>query len=133
MHNDDPNDVLRKAEALLAKHRVPRNERQPAPPVDFPTLTEIVEEGVHAAKASGVPMSESELEDFERELRTEILQLIRAELERLVEARLHPRIAATVADVMTRARVELEVEVRRAVREAVTQVIDEEIRRLNDE
>lgn len=131
--NDDPDDVLRKAEALLAKHRVPRNERQPAPPVDFPTLTEVVEEGVNAAKASGVPMSESELEDFERELRTEILQLIRAELERLVEARLHPRIAATVADVMTRARVELEVEVRRAVREAVTQVIDEEIRRLNDQ
>jgi hypothetical protein len=101
--------------------------------VDFPKLTEVVEEGVNAAKASGVPMSESELEDFERELRTEILQLIRAELERLVEARLHPRIAATVADVMTRARVELEVEVRRAVREAVTQVIDEEIRRLNDQ
>lgn len=133
MHNGDPDDVLRKAEALLAKHRVPRNEAQPAPPVDFPTLTEIVEEGVNAAKAGSVPMSESELENFERELRTEILQLIRAELERLVEARLHPRIAATVADVMTRARVELEVEVRRAVREAVTQVIDEEIRRLNDE
>ncbi len=132
MHNGDPDDVLRKAEALLAKHRVPRNEAQPAPPVDFPTLTEIVEEGVNAAKAGSVPMSESELENFERELRTEILQLIRAELERLVEARLHPRIAATVADVMTRARVELEVEVRRAVREAVTQVIDEEIRRLND-
>ena len=52
MHNDDPNDVLRKAEALLAKHRVPRNERQPAPPVDFPTLTEIVEEGVYAARGS---------------------------------------------------------------------------------
>lgn len=131
--SDDPNDVLRKAEALLAKHRIPRNEKQPAPPVDFPTLTEVVEETVNNAKTSGVPMSDSELEDFERELRKEILQLIRAELERLVEARLHPRIAATVADVMTRARVELEVEVRRAVREAVTQVIDEEIRRLNDE
>lgn len=128
--SDNPDDVLRKAEALLAKHRVPRNDPQPPPPVDFPTLTEIVEEAP-PPPGGGLPMSEAELANFERELRTEILQLVRAELERLVEARLHPRIEATVAEVMTRARVELEVEVRRAVREAVTQVIDDEIKRLN--
>ncbi|MFO7188859.1 MAG: hypothetical protein DIU74_004150 [Pseudomonadota bacterium] len=130
--NDDPDDVLRKAEALLAKHRGPQDEKQPAPPVDFPTLTEIVEEGEPQA-AAAPPMSDAELAEFERELRTEILQLVRAELERLVEARLHPRIEATVAKVMTQARVELEVEMRRAVREAVTQVIDEEIRRLQSD
>ena len=47
--NDDPDDVLRKAEALLAKHRGPQDEKQPAPPVDFPTLTEIavIESGTH--------------------------------------------------------------------------------------
>ncbi len=127
--NNDPDDVLRKAEALLAKHRAPR-DRQPEPPVDFPTLTEVVEEAPRDDAPAGVPMSEGELEAFERELRKEILQLIRAELQRLVEARLHPRIEATVAEVMTRARVELEVEIRRAVREAVTQVIDDEIKRL---
>lgn len=129
--SDSPDDVLRKAEALLARHRMPRSDRQPAPPVDFPTLTEVVEEAPPRPTDSGVPMSESDLANFERELRTEILQLVRAELERLVEARLHPRIESTVAEVMTRARVDLEVEVRRAVREAVTQVIDDEIKRLN--
>lgn len=130
--SDDPEDVLRKAEALLTRHRGPQNEKRPDPPVDFPTLTEIVEVAPATPPVEGAPLNESELEEFERELRTEILQLIRAELERLVEARLHPRIEATVAQVMTRARVELEVEVRRAVREAVTQVIDDEIRRLNE-
>lgn len=129
---DEADEILKKAEALLAKHRGMRPE-QPEPPVDFPTLTEIVEPGTDDGIRTASPLfDDEELESFERELRQEILQLIRAELERLVEARLHPRIESKVAEIMTRARIELEVEVRRAVREAVTEVIDGEILRLKN-
>lgn len=126
---DDGDEILKKAEALLARHRGARSGV--APPPDFPTLTEVIDQGPAENGRDASPLfNEDELESFERELRQEILQLVRAELERLIEARLHPRIEAKVAEVMTRARVELEVEVRRAVRESVTQVIDDEIRRL---
>jgi hypothetical protein len=127
---DEADEILKKAEALLAKHRGMPPE-QPAPPADFPTLTEVVEHAPDQSARTASPLfDDEELESFERELRQEILQLIRAELERLVEARLHPRIESKVAEIMTRARIELEVEVRRAVREAVTEVIDGEIQRL---
>ncbi|HKO89380.1 MAG TPA: hypothetical protein VJU83_12805 [Burkholderiales bacterium] len=128
---EEADEILKKAEALLAKHRGTRAGA--TPPVDFPTLTEVVGEAPSENARHPSPLlDEDELESFERELRQEILQLIRAELERLIEARLHPRIESKVAEVMTRARVELEVEVRRAVRESVTQVIDDEIERLKD-
>lgn len=130
--SNDPDDILRKAEALLARHRAPRLD-QPEPPVDFPTLTEVIDPAPPSPAQSTATMSEAELAEFERELRKEILQLVSAELQRLVEARLHPRIEASVAETMTRARIDLEVEIRRAVREAVTQVIDEEINRLDGE
>ena len=126
---DDAEEILKKAEALLAKHRGNRAEVEP--PADFPMLTEVIEASpAHNAHAGTALFNADELVSFERELRQEILQLIRAELERLIEARLHPRIESKVAEIMTRARIELEVEVRRSVREAVTQVIDDEILRL---
>src|SRR5690606_41262594 len=53
--SDSPEDVLRKAEALLARHRMPRTERQPAPPVDFPTLTEVDEAAPPRPGEGGVP------------------------------------------------------------------------------
>ena len=126
---DEAEEILKKAEALLAKHRGSRADVEP--PADFPTLTEVIEASPENNAHAGTALfNEDELESFERELRQEILQLIRAELERLIEARLHPRIESKVAEIMTRARIELEVEVRRSVREAVTQVIDDEILRL---
>lgn len=127
---EEGDDVLRKAEALLAKHRGGRPGA--TPPADFPLLTEVVEHAPADARAASPLFNEDELESFERELRQEILQLVRAELERLIEARLHPRLESKVAEIMTRARIELEVEVRRAVRESVTQVIDDEILRLKN-
>jgi hypothetical protein len=128
---DEADEILKKAEALLAKHRGGRPAV--APPADFPTLTEVVDHGPPDNGRGASPLfNEEELESFERELRQEILQLVRAELERLIEAKLHPRLESKVAEIMTKARIELEVEVRRAVRESVTLVIDNEIERLKN-
>ena len=123
----DP-DVLGKADALLQRHRAARAAKSPEPPVDFPVLTEVVE-GAPAAQAAA-PLSEAELVQIERDLRLELLGLLGPEFERLVEAKVHERLGAKVDDVLTLTRKVLEAEVRAAVREAVAQVIADEVARL---
>ena len=123
----DP-DVLGKADALLQRHRAARAAKSPEPPVDFPVLTEVVP-GAPAAQAAA-PLSEAELVQIERDLRLELLGLLGPEFERLVEAKVHERLGAKVDDVLTLTRKVLEAEVRTAVREAVAQVIADEVARL---
>ena len=122
----DP-DVLGKADALLQRHRAARAAKSPEPPADFPVLTEVVQ-GAPAAQAA--PLSEAELVQIERDLRLELLGLLGPEFERLVEAKVHERLGAKVDDVLTLTRKVLEAEVRAAVREAVAQVIADEVARL---
>lgn len=126
------NDVLGKADALLQRHRAARAPARPDPPAEFPVLTEVVH-GAPAAQPTPVPapaLSEAELARIERDLRLELLSLLGPEFERLVEARVHERLGAKVDDVMTLTRKVLEAEIRAAVRDAVAQVIAEEMARL---
>jgi hypothetical protein len=48
----------------------------------------------------------------------------------MVEARVHARLAPAVSTIVDRIRVELENEIRRAVQDALTQVIEDEMARL---
>jgi hypothetical protein len=127
----DP-DVLGKADALLQRHRAARASTAPDPPVDFPVLTEVVEAppAAQAAPAAPPPLTEAELAQIERDLRLELLGLLGPEFERLVESKVHERLGAKVDDVLMLTRKVLEAEVRTAVREAVAQVIAEEVARL---
>lgn len=127
----DP-DVLGKADALLQRHRAARAAKSPDPPIDFPVLTEVVEgaPAAQAAPAAPPPLSEAELAQIERDLRLELLGLLGPEFERLVESKVHERLGAKVDDVLTLTRKVLEAEVRAAVRDAVAQVIAEEVARL---
>jgi hypothetical protein len=127
----DP-DVLGKADALLQRHRAARAARSPDPPADFPVLTEVVQgaSAPPAPAAASPPLSEAELERIERDLRLELLGLLGPEFERLVESKVHERLGAKVDEVLTLTRKVLEAEVRAAVRDAVAQVIAEEVARL---
>ena len=116
-------EILDKANALLARHRAARPASR-EPPVDFPILTEIL----HDATAAGY--SEAQLEQLERDLRLELLGLLGPEFERLVEAKVHERIGAKIEEVMGLARKVLEAEVRAAVRDALGEVIAAETERL---
>jgi len=122
-------DALGKADALLARHRAARLQRRPEPPLDFPLLTDVVSE-VPADTATQPPAPEVDIAALERDLRLQLLDLLGPELERLVEARVHGRVTAKVAEIMQRAGAELEGEVRRAVREALAQVVRDEVERL---
>jgi hypothetical protein len=123
------NDVLGKVDALLQRHRAARTPRSPDPPVDFPVLTEVVQDAA-APVPPAQALSEAELAQIERDLRLELLGLLGPEFERLVEAKVHERLGAKVDDVLALTRKVLEAEVRAAVRDAVAQVIAEEAERL---
>jgi hypothetical protein len=125
-------DALGKADALLARHRAARMQHRPEPPLDFPLLTDVVSQTSTDA-APRPPEPEVDIAALERDLRLQLLDLIGPELERLVEARVHGRVAAKVAEIMQRAGTELEGEVRRAVREALAQVVQDEIARLKQQ
>jgi len=123
-------DALSKADALLARHRAARMQRRPEPPEDFPLLTDVVSQSPKSATPEPSAEPEVDVVALERELRLQLLDLIGPELERLVEARVHGRVTVKVAEIMQRASTELESEVRRAVREALAQVVQDEIERL---
>ncbi|MCU0897602.1 MAG: hypothetical protein MUC55_08880 [Burkholderiales bacterium] len=122
----DPDDVLGKVDALLARHRAVRGGTQPEPPVDFPVLTEIVD----TPQRPGAVLTDAELGRLEQELRLQLLELLGGELERMVEARVHARIEGKVRELVGHMTRDLEAEVRRAVREALSDVINAEIARL---
>jgi hypothetical protein len=117
-------EILDKANALLARHRAARPSTRGEPPADFPVLTEILED----ATAAGY--TEAQLAQLERDLRLELLALLGPEFERLVEAKVHDRIGSKIDEVMGLARKVLEAEVRAAVRDALAEVISEETARL---
>jgi len=124
-------EALGKADALLARHRAARLQRSPEPPPDYPVLTEIVSQAPPAPAAPApAPAPELDIAALERELRLQLLDQLGHELERMIEARVHGRVSAKVAQIMERAGADLEQEVRRAVREALVQVVQDELARL---
>jgi hypothetical protein len=120
-------EILDKANALLARHRAARPSTRGEPPVDIPVLTEILQE----ATAAGY--TEAQLEQLERDLRLELLALLGPEFERLVEAKVHERLGPKVDEIMGLTRKVLEAEVRAAVRDAMAAVITAEAARLKGE
>ena len=153
MAADDGDDVLNKADALLGRHRHVATPRRPEPPVDFPVLTDVYSRPLLGAAApDGAPpghstvvnataaegahapaLTDQQLHDIERDLRLQLLQLMGPELERLIEARVHARLAPAVTQIVGRIRVDLENEIRRAVQDALNEVVEQEVARLQRE
>jgi hypothetical protein len=141
MTDDDDDDVLGKADALLQRHRAGRAAQRAEPPAEFPVLTDVVYDEPTATAPPGVPqpvphsvffaeLTEEDLVRIERDLRLELLSLLGPEFERMVEAKVHERLGAKVDDIMALTRKVLEAEVRSAVRDAMAAVIATETARL---
>jgi hypothetical protein len=148
--DDDNDDILNKADALLGRHRHVATSRRPEPPVDFPVLTDVYSPPPQAAAApfasppgpTTLPnaaepgpafapgLTDQQLQEIERDLRLQLLQLMGPELERLIEARVHARLAPAVTQIVGRIRVDLENEIRRAVQDALNEVVEQEVARL---
>ena len=132
-------DVLGRADALLSRHRKPSAaaaDDASAANADFPVLTEVIEQPAAgqatAASTADTPTAAQDLllDQMENELRLSLLGQMRPELERVIEMRVNERLATRFGDIMERMKNELTTELRRAVREALAQVVDEEVKRL---
>lgn len=139
--------LLGRADALLSRHigkRPPATPETSAAATDFPVLTEVVEQPIaerhipavgtattpSLVSAANTAAQDLQLDQMENELRLSLLGQMRPELERLIEMRVNERLGKSYGDIMERTKNELATELRRAVREALTQVVDEEMKRL---
>jgi hypothetical protein len=143
-------NLLRKADALLRRHRGRREVEYRDPPSDFPVLTEVVQDSQQVAETppaapepapSSLPpssplassMSDADLAQLEQDLRFQLLELLGPEFERLIESKVHDRLGVKIDEVMTLTRTVIEAEVRAVIREALAEVIAAETERLRIE
>ena len=129
---DNIDQVLTRADALLSRNRASsaasisaKAAVPPEPSTEFPVLTEVV-----PAPRKPPTAQDLMLDQIEDELRLELLGQMGPELERMIESRVHQRLEMNMELIMARTRDHLVTEVRRAVRDALDQVIGEEIKRL---
>lgn len=136
---DEADEVLGRADALLFRHRGARPpstaQESGAAEADFPVLTEVVGQsettpGTAGAAQPADTVQDLMLDQIERDLRLSLLDQMRPELERLIEMRVNERLDKSLGDIMERTKNEFATELRRAVREALAQVVDDEVKRL---
>ncbi len=134
--DEEADGILDKADAFLARHRSAPMARPPAPPPDYPVLTDVWSAPALQLAPATPPapevamLSDLDLAELERELRLQLLELMGPELGRLVEARLHMRLDIVISSAMARTRVELQSEIKRSVQDTLAQVLAEETARL---
>lgn len=122
-------DILGKADALLARHRGTRAERAPESTGDFPILTEIVE----TAPVEPLDVGSLSLDDLERELRLELLEQLSNELGKHIEARVNERVAGRLAEIVAQIRIDLAAEVTRALKETINESMNQALERMRKE
>jgi hypothetical protein len=123
--NRTADDILGKADALLARHRgstvATRAERPPESTGDFPILTEVVQN----TEPQSVDLGNISLDDLERELRLELLEQMSGEIEKLIEARVYERIGERLNEIMSQVRVDLAAEVSRVVQDTLSEAMSQ--------
>lgn len=119
-------DILGKADALLARHRGARTDRAPEPTGDFPILTEVVE----SAPATPLDVGSLSLDDLERELRAELLEQLSSELSKHIETRVNERVAGRLAEIVAQIRIDLAAEVTRALKETIAESMSQVVERM---
>jgi hypothetical protein len=130
MADPEHDEILRKADALLRRHRAARDPEN-RERVDFPVLTEVVPElQVTPNPPSIRSFSDEELAQYEQDLRLQLLDLLGPEFERLIETKIQERLGAKIDEVMTLTRTVIEAEVRAVIRAALAEVIAAETERI---
>ena len=133
---DDDADILRKADALLSRHRH-------ASTLDFPVLTEVVAPGsgnqvgielrekVHSLDHGGAEKPRKELEDIEsrilEKILTSTLPRVMSNLEASIKSRLLVGVEQATASMLEEITHLLNAEAIRLVHDAVTKAVDEEL------
>ena len=123
----DIDEVLNRAEDLLARSRGRPEASQSPPPPEPPTLTEVADQSdVEVA----IPESQPRPAPDVGNMRLEILAQLAPILERLVEARVVERLTNVADSIALSVKEQLEREIKFIVREAVDQALLGEIERV---
>ena len=132
---DESEDLLSKADALMARHRTAR------PDPDIPVLQEVVDvstgtddlpvltEMVDIDRTQVAPRPQQAQFDQPERLRAEILAALQPEIDALVEERLKERLEPLVEKLFWDLRDELQTTARDTMSAAITRAIDREFAR----
>jgi len=126
--DDDSEGLIDRTDALLKKHRPkPKFAGSPAPVLDIPVLTEVVDAApVKTATSASAP----DVEQLVLRLHEDVLRGLQPQINALLDARLAQTLGDLLEQVLRGMEAELKVAVRAMVRDAVAAAIDREVLRL---
>ena len=144
--NSEPEDLLGKADALMARHRPARGAsygelsllgeavQVQAENDDLPLLTEVVapdaiELARTAPEALQPELQEQQFEALAAGMRAVLLAALQPEIDTLIEARRKERIAPLVEELITALRGELQLIAHDTLREAIDTAVERELER----
>ena len=127
--DSDAEALIGRTEALLKKHR-PRQDPNfagsPAPSLDIPVLTEVVD----AQPPPAAPAPAPDLDALTQHLHQEVLRGLQPQIDSLIDARLTQTLGALLEQVRHGMEAELKLSLRAMVRDAVAAAADRELLRM---
>jgi hypothetical protein len=127
--DSDAEALIGRTEALLKKHRPRANPNfagSPAPSLDIPVLTEVVD----AQPPPAAPAPPPDLDALTQHLHQEVLRGLQPQIDSLIDARLTQTLGALLEQVRHGMEAELKLSLRAMVRDAVAAAADRELLRM---
>ncbi len=130
----DPEDLLGKADALMARHRPARPEA--APYADIPVLDEVVElppDGddlpVLTELVLSAPAGDEQVEALAASIRASLLARLQPEIDALIERRLKDGLSPLVEKMFHELRGDLQLAARERLGDAIHAAVEQELGR----
>jgi hypothetical protein len=130
----EPEDLLSKADALMARHRPPPPADEPY--AEIPVLDEVVtlpaqsdDPPLLTELAGPAPLDEEQFEALAASIRASLLAALRPEIDTLIEERLKQGLAPRVERIVDELRSDLRLSAREILSEAIHTAVERELER----
>jgi hypothetical protein len=130
----DPEDLLSKADALMARHRPAWTPAEPY--AEIPLLDEVVELPPESGDlplltelAEPAPIEQEQLEALAASIRASLLAALQPEVDTLIEGRLNDVLAPRVERIFDELRGELQLIAREVLGDAIHSALERELER----
>jgi hypothetical protein len=130
----EPEDVLSKADALMARHHPARSAAEPY--AEIPVLDEVVDLATESDAQTllteyprPAPMDEEQIEALAARIRTSLLAGLQPEVDALIEERLKAGLPPLVERMFQEVRDELQLVAREVLGEAIRAAVEQELGR----
>ena len=130
----EPEDLLSKADALMARHRPARTGAEPY--AEIPVLDEVVDlpavsddPPVLTELARPAPLDEEQIEALAASIRASLLAALQPEIDALIERRLKDGLSPLVESMFHELRGDLQLTARELLGDAIHAVVEQELDR----